>query len=293
MKSRFDDFIEKIPNNIHNNTRTFIGRNMAVFIPDTYVINKSLTNDDYHFVIFHTTPPLAIINNKEYQLKSGTLLCMSPGTEIIVKTSKTKLQPKYIAISIKKDFLEEILLNIVGNKKVKPVIYDNPYSYKALDLLEFFMQEFIYVDTPPQLVIDSIEIQIAIQFLRDMDLDPITRKINYDQENSYVNQAIMYMESYYNSNITINEICNSIYISPCHFQRIFKNAMNKTPYQYIMELRIKKAKEILMGEKTSIAEVARLCGFLSSGHFSTVFKKNEGKTPSKYRNSLKLGVKEE
>lgn len=293
MKSRFDDFIEKIPNNIHNNTRTFIGRNMAVFIPDTYVINKSLTNDDYHFVIFHTTPPLAIINNKEYQLKSGTLLCMSPETEIIVKPTKTKIQPKYVAISIKKDFLEEIFLKIAGNKNMKPVIYDNHYSYKTLDILEFFMQEFIYLDSPSQLMLESIETQIVIQLLRDMDLDPTVNKINTSQERSYVEQAIAYIESYYNSNITINEICNSIYISPCHFQRIFKNAMNKTPYQYIMEFRIKKAKEILEGEKTSIAEVARLCGFLSSGHFATVFKKNEGKTPSKYRSSLKLGVKEE
>lgn len=293
MKSRFDNFIEKIPNNIHNNTRTFIGRNMAVFIPDTYVIDKGLIHDDYHFVIFHTTPPLAIINNKEYQLKSGTLLCMSPGTEIIVKPTKTKLQPKYVAISIKKNFLEEILLKIVGNKNIKPIIYDNPYSYKALDVLEFFMQEFIYLENPSSLMIESIEVQMAIQLLRDMDLDPTANSINTYQERSYVEQAIAYIESYYNSNITISEICNTIYISPCHFQRIFKNAMNKTPYQYIMEFRIKKAKEILVGEKTSIAEVARLCGFLSSGHFSTVFKKNEGKTPSKYRNSLKLGVKEE
>ena len=93
----------------------------------------------------------------------------------------------------------------------------------------------------------------------------------------------------YHSNITINEICDAIYISPSHFQRIFKNTMNKTPYQYIMEFRLKKAKEKLKAENISIAEVATLCGFLSSGHFSTAFKKNEGKTPSEYRSSYKIG----
>ena len=293
MKNRFDDFIEKIPKNIHNNTITFIGKNIAVFIPDTYVVGKALVHDDYHFVIFHTTPPLAIIDNREYQLKTGTLLCMSPGIEIIVKPIKTKLQPKYVAISIKKDFLEEIFLKIAGNEKMKSVIYDHHYSYKILGLLEFFMQEFIYLDNPSQLIIESIEIQITIQLLRDMDLDPIVTKINHSQEKSYIKQAIMYIESYYNSNITINDICDAIYISPCHFQRIFKNTMNKTPYQYILEYRLKKAKEKLEREDISIAEIAMLCGFLSSGHFSTVFKKNEGQTPSEYRNSLKLRVKEE
>lgn len=293
MKSRFDDFIEKIPKSIHDRTRTFIGKNVAVFIPDTYVIEKGIIHDDYHFVIFHTTPPYATINKKEYQIKSGTLLCMSPGTEITVGTTKNKLEAKYISISIKKDFLEDILFKIVGNKKMKSVIYDNHYSYKTLDILEFFMQEFIYLDIPSPFMIESIETQIAIQLLRDIGLDPIINKINYSQEKSYVKQAIAYIESYYNSNITINEICNAIYISPCHFQRIFKNEMSKTPYQYILEFRLRKAKEKLKEESISIAEIARLCGFLSSGHFSTVFKKSEGKTPSEYRNSLKLGVKEE
>lgn len=293
MKSRFDDFIEKIPRNIHNNTKAYIGKNVAVFIPDTYVIEKPMTHEDYHFVIFHTTPPPVTMNNKEYNLKSGTLLCMSPGTQIKVRAVKNKSQAKYVAISIKKDFLERVLSKIGATKIIKPVIYDNNYSYKTLDLLEFFMQEFIYLNSPSELMIESLETQITIQLLRDMGLDPIVNKINQSQEKSYVEQAIRYIESYYNSNITINEICNIIYISPCHFQRIFKNATNKTPYQYITEFRINKSKEKLNEENISISEVAILCGFLSSGHFSTVFKKNEGQTPSQYRNSLKLRVKEE
>lgn len=286
MKSRFDDFIEKIPKNLHNRTRTFIGKNVAVFVPDSYVIEKGIIHDDYHFVIFHTTPPPAMINKKEYQLKSGTLLCMSPGTELIVRPTKNKLEAKYVAISVKKDFFEDILFKIVGNKKIKPFIYDSHYSYKTLDILQIFMQEFIYLDIPSTIMLESIETQIVIQLLRDMDLDPIVNKINRSQEKSYVEQAIRYIESYYSSNITINEICNTIYVSPCHFQRIFKNEMNKTPYQYILEFRLKKAKEKLKEENISIGEIARLCGFLNSGHFSKVFKKNEGKTPSEYRNSL-------
>ena len=288
MASRFDDFIEKIPKNIHNNTRTFIGKNIAVFAPDTYVFDKPMLNKDYHFVIFHSTPPYAIIDNIGYQFKNATLLCMSPGTEITVKSLRNKSQPKYVAISIKADFMKDILNKIGCKKKIKPVISDNQYSYKTLDILEFFMQEFIYLDYPSQIMIESIETQIVIQLLRDMDLDPIANKINRSQEKSYVEQAIIYIETYYNSNITINEICNTIYISPCHFQRIFKNATNKTPYQYITEFRLNKSKEKLNEENISISEIARLCGFLSSGHFSTVFKKNEGQTPSEYRNSLKI-----
>lgn len=288
MASRFDDFIEKIPKNIHNNTRTIIGKNIAVFVPATYVFDKPMLNKDYHFVIFHATPPYAIIDNIKYQFKNATLLCMSPGTEITVKSVKNKSQPKYVAISVTADFMEDILIKIGASKKIKPVIFDNHFSYKTLDLLEFFMKEFIYLDYPSLIMIESLETQIVIQLLRDMNLDPIVNKINRSHEKPYVDQAIKYIETYYNSKITINDICHSIYVSPCHFQRIFKDATNKTPYQYITEFRLNKSKEKLNEKDISVSEIAQLCGFLSSGHFSTVFKKKEGQTPSEYRNSLKI-----
>lgn len=284
MKHRFDDFLEKIPKDIYNNARSFIGKNVALFIPDTYIFDKSIVNDDYHFVIFHTTPPSATINDKFYQLKSGTLLCIPPGNKLTVNIKKNKSEVKYMAINIKRDFFQKVFSDIAGDKIMNSIIYDNHYSYKTLDLLELFMQEFIY-DNLSLSMVENIETLIVIQLLRDMDLDPITHQINRCQEKSYVQQAIRYIESYYSSNITIGEICNTIYISPCHFQRIFKKELNKTPYQYILEFRIKKAKEMLQREKMSIGEVARLCGFLNGGHFSTVFKKSEGKTPLEYRNS--------
>ena len=91
------------------------------------------------------------------------------------------------------------------------------------------------------------------------------------------------MNEYYNSNISIDEICKNIYISSCHFQRIFKKHMNQTPYNYLMEIRVNRAKEKLLEEKIPIEEIARLCGFVSATHFSAVFKRMEGISPSAFR----------
>ena len=288
MKTRFDDFIEKIPKNIHDNTRTFIGKNIAVFIPDEFVIKRKIIMEDYHFIIFHTTPPPAFVNEKEVQYKKGSLVCFTPGTGITVNPTKTKSEVKYISININKSFFEGIIMKIIGARNVKFGNIENFYSYKLLDFIEAFTQEFVYFKENSSLMLESIETQIAIQLLRDSDLDPVIHKTNHLQDGSYVQQAIKYIETYFSSNITINEICNDIYISPCHFQRIFKNTMNKTPYQYIVDMRLNKAKEMLRKENSSIGEVARLCGFLSSGHFSTVFKRVEGETPTEYRAKSKL-----
>lgn len=288
MKSRFDEFIEKIPKNIHNNTKTFIGKNIAIFIPDEFVIGRKMIMEDYHFIVFHTTPPSCIINNKEIQYKKGSLVCLPPGTEIILKSVEIKSPVKYVSLSVNRGFFENVLMRIGEKKDIEFKKFENYYSYKLLDFIEAFIHEFNYFEENSSIMLESMETQIVIQLLRDSDLDPAMHRVNRFQDSNYVQQAIKYIENYYSSNITINEICNNIYISPCHFQRIFKNTINKTPYQYIMEVRLNKAKEMLQGEEISISEVARLTGFLSSGHFSTVFKRIEGKTPSEYRVAAKL-----
>lgn len=287
MDNRFESFISNIPKAIYNDTKKFIGQNIAVFFPDKYVMDKTVVLDDYHFVIFHTTPPPVIINGKEMQYKKGRLIYVVPGTEMTVKSIIIKSPIKYIAININEEYFKTLLMKVIGTFEIKPS-NECYYSYRLLDFIELFIQELSYGENICPLMIESIENQIVVQLFRDTDMDLRMFQLNYSQAKNYVNQAIKYIDQYYSSNISINEICDNIYISPCHFQRIFKSTMNKTPYQYIMGVRIEKAKKMLKKHDNSIAEIARLCGFVSSGHFSTLFKKIEGITPSEYRNAIKL-----
>lgn len=59
--------------------------------------------------------------------------------------------------------------------------------------------------------------------------------------------------------------------------------VGKTPHQYIMECRHRKAREMLEKTKVSMEEVARRCGFVNSSHLSTTFKQIEGVSPLAYR----------
>ena len=91
------------------------------------------------------------------------------------------------------------------------------------------------------------------------------------------------MHKYYSGNISIDDICNEIYLSSSYFKRIFKNETGKTPYQFLTEIRIEKAKAMLKNKESAIYEVARLCGFVNQGNMSTIFKKQTGISPSEYR----------
>ncbi len=102
--------------------------------------------------------------------------------------------------------------------------------------------------------------------------------------------ALQYMHSNYKENTSMVELSNLIGISPEHFSRIFKKALNTTPTNFLTAIRINEAKRILSQTDTSIATIAQETGFNDAGYFCTVFKKHEGVSPSEYRETGKMNL---
>ena len=72
-------------------------------------------------------------------------------------------------------------------------------------------------------------------------------------------------------------------LSTHHFGEAFKASTGTSPYRYLIERRIHRAKELLLGADRSIAEVALTVGFASHSHFTDNFRKLTGITPSRFR----------
>jgi transcriptional regulator GlxA family with amidase domain len=65
-------------------------------------------------------------------------------------------------------------------------------------------------------------------------------------------------------------------------RHLFKQHTGETPMNYIIRLRIDKAKQMLLRQQASTTQVALECGFTSLSHFSNVFKKLTGKSPREF-----------
>jgi AraC family transcriptional regulator len=74
--------------------------------------------------------------------------------------------------------------------------------------------------------------------------------------------------------------------SRAHFLRMFHAATGLTPYRYLLQLRLTRAKELIQQRYTSLIDVALACGFSSHAHMSRVFRRLLGVSPSEYRESL-------
>jgi AraC-like DNA-binding protein len=92
-----------------------------------------------------------------------------------------------------------------------------------------------------------------------------------------------FIDHCYDHPLNLDQISEKACFSRYHFLRLFRQAFNKTPHQYLIERRIEKAKELLSGAELRVTDVCFEVGFQSLGSFSSLFHKCVGHTPVTYR----------
>lgn len=90
-------------------------------------------------------------------------------------------------------------------------------------------------------------------------------------------------KSYDNADLSVGEIANQVFLTPNYMMMLFKKKMGKTVLQYLTEVRMEVAKELLVDGRVKLSEVALKVGFRDSGYFSKVFHRYVGVSPSIYR----------
>jgi AraC family transcriptional regulator len=88
------------------------------------------------------------------------------------------------------------------------------------------------------------------------------------------------------NNPTMQDLANLVDMSVDHFGKSFKKATGQTPYHYILEKRLEKAKQLLEDSRLSLVEVALAVGFASQAHMNKRFKEHFAVTPGMYRKGL-------
>jgi two-component system response regulator YesN len=83
--------------------------------------------------------------------------------------------------------------------------------------------------------------------------------------------------------VTLDETADYIGLSPYYFSKMFKERFQMTFIDYLTQLRITKAKELLNDQKMSLKEIASTIGYRDPNYFSRVYKKATGESPSDYR----------
>ncbi len=95
--------------------------------------------------------------------------------------------------------------------------------------------------------------------------------------------AIDFMQRNYTKDISLQQIAAIAQITPRHFDRMFKQQFQSTPKHYLLNLRINRARSLLVETDLPIAEIAAQCGFANSKHFADCFRSFRHMSATEYR----------
>lgn len=105
----------------------------------------------------------------------------------------------------------------------------------------------------------------------------------------YIPVALNYIQEHLqDEDLSITSVSGHVYLNPVYFGRIFKNVMKMSFKRYVQNIRMEKAKELILEDKESITNICNAVGIPNPSYFSQVFKQYTGILPSEYKRSLEL-----
>ena len=265
----------------------FCSKDIAVCVTNrnTNIQQGTHYHDSYEFVLCYSNIPSIIIDNKMYNRKKHSLFAINPMQEHGISVDYKGFH--LCGIHIDKKLVSEVAKEIYNNSDITFTNDSYIASHDISMLIRLFLEELRYKQTGYEFIADNLSRIIVANLIRNIkhNLPPkLHNGTNYLNEN--VKKAIDYMNENYANGISCEEISNLIGIGKFSFIRSFKSQVGKTPYEYLLDLKIEKSKKMLRSKEFSITEISLLCGFSSHSHFTSTFKKITGLSPTEYKISL-------
>lgn len=261
---------------------SFTGINIGVFIPSTghcfYAISENHSHPSYSFYYSYDKKISMKVNGRIVHSRHGYI----SGLPADVKHHEIPAESftRYIAILIDPAFFLQHAS--IYNMKITPEMIQ---YIRLPELLIPSVRQFMMETNMPNAgsaeVIASLEVQIVHHILRSMF--SISSSIDIITERSDIDYIIEFINDNYSCHFSLEDIAGRIALSKSHFSRVFKKETGYTLQDYIIKVRIDRAKLLLLRGNTKITEIAHTCGFSSSSHFTSAFVKHVGIQPSVFR----------
>lgn len=244
---------------------------------------------DYEFLLPLSPMPPAQVEKRKLAAEPQKLLPINP--EQVHENSGQPGRYRFLSIEIGEDFLREIGRSRGGKGEI---FFLNEYlqlKNDLQDLIRLFIEEAQNKPAGYDFVLESLAAQLTVNLLRQAktNLPMLPPRRNYTEKEN-INRAIDFLREQYNEDHSLEEVARLVHLSLYHFIRVFKVHIGKTPHEYLVDVKVEKARELLKFSNFCIAEICSLCGFKSPSHFATVFKRKMGISPSEYRNLLEKGL---
>ena len=119
--------------------------------------------------------------------------------------------------------------------------------------------------------------------LFDLAKSEITNTCTASDTDDKIKTLLVYIHEHFASEISVEKLANRVHISQRACFRLFQECLHMTPGEYILDHRLRCARQMLMKTQDSVTKIAGECGFGTSSYFGVKFRERYGCTPSQYR----------
>ncbi len=140
---------------------------------------------------------------------------------------------------------------------------------------------------------DNLVNRVCEQFLTDRVRSPTDRqrlplRARLGVQNSKVLTIIELMEANLSEPLSLVELADHVGLSRRQIERLFRQEMGRSPARYYLEIRLDRARHLLLQSSLPVVEVAVACGFVSASHFSKCYRELYARSPQQERADRKL-----
>jgi AraC family transcriptional regulator len=143
----------------------------------------------------------------------------------------------------------------------------------------------IVAEAASSLAVDPLAQALASRFIdinfRRSVVEPARR--SYQLSEQQLRRVRAFIEAHLETDIRLEAMAAACGISPDYFLRMFKTTVGVSPYQFVINQRVERAKQLLSDDGVSLAEIALRCGFSHQEHLTRMFRRFTGVTPGRYR----------
>jgi AraC family transcriptional regulator len=165
----------------------------------------------------------------------------------------------------------------------------NVHDAAAQQLVTLLIADANEGHTTERLYTEYLTQALAVRMLfLGRSAEPQTRKNRISGLPGHILRRIVDRMRCLSCDLSLQALADESGYSRVHFVRMFRAATGYSPHNYLLNLRLERAQELLKKPSISLIDIALDCGFSSHSHMSRLFRKSVGVTPSAYRRSLRL-----
>ncbi len=185
-------------------------------------------------------------------------------------------------VAVDEEFAEKA--RAVIKEEFQPVKFHVTQINEVMELIQNAYELFVRTELPNRTVYQELQLKAYLYGI-------LARIFGEEEEESdeyhrvYVNRFIEYCFEHYDEEFDYAELVAKFGFTPNYFRKIFKKLTDVTPWDFMKNVRMKKAKRMLSKSTLSVTEIAAAVGYPDPLYFSKCFKKEMGCSPTEYRNN--------